>query len=525
MKRFVIFFLTILTCLFVNASHKHPDNPPQTNEAKGNAYMSFGMYHRALIFYERALSTDEIGKNCTEELRLLNKMVDCNISIGNLEKASQLLNTLMTKARQQRNSQYEAEANFDLGRMLLGGNRSLKKGFAYCEKAVSMMERQQKSLERDNALCNFYNLLSQYYNGFGDYQKALSYSLKAEQLARSKDFAGENADYVIGGSLSNRAYTYQKMGQKERADSTFQEWLKTSYIDHPDQSRQMGLYMLEVGRYQQLIELLNQAEQTLKERGGYFSPTMLMLKFGQTAAYDSLGLPEKALTAYKQGRVISDTLIQRYARADFVELENAFKQQDQTEELNRRKLWVVVLGFIVMLLLMGSAIMLYYQRRLLKQNHHMVKTIHRLSYYHDAAVRMASEDYDDEEAKKKDHKMPGEGDPDFYDFVRLDKMITMRQLYCEADLNRDKLVQLSGIDKNRLAKLVSTYANNNLAGYINSKRMEHAISLMKKHPEYTLMAIAEECGINNASTFIRVFRNTYGMTPKEYRDTKIDCEE
>ena len=55
--------------------------------------------------------------------------------------------------------------------------------------------------------------------------------------------------------------------------------------------------------------------------------------------------------------------------------------------------------------------------------------------------------------------------------------------------------------------------------------MEHAISLMKKHPEYTLMAIAEECGINNASTFIRVFRNTYGMTPKEYRDTKIDCEE
>lgn len=69
MKRFIIILLFILTCLFVFASHKHSDNTPHTNEAKGNVYMSFAMYHRALVFYERALHTGEIEENSPKALR------------------------------------------------------------------------------------------------------------------------------------------------------------------------------------------------------------------------------------------------------------------------------------------------------------------------------------------------------------------------------------------------------------------------------------------------------------------------
>ncbi len=520
-KIIIIISLFIPTCLFAAASHKHSDYTPLTNEAKGNAYMSFAMYHRALVFYERALRTGEIEENSVATLRLLNNMVDCSIATGELEQAKGLLNSLMTKARQQGNSQYEAEAYFDLGRMLLSYNKESKRGVAHCEKAVNMMEKQKKSPERDKALVNFYNLLSRFQSAQRHYKQALNYSLKAEQLVRRMDYAGDDADYQIGNSLANRAYIYQKMGQKVQADSTFQEWKKTSYIDHPDQSRQMALFLLEVGRYQEVLQLLNNAEQKLTEQGNYYSPTMLMLKWGQTAVYDSLRLPDKALTCYKQGRVIGDTLMQRYTRADFLELEHVFKQQDQTDELNKRKFWLTVLGFIVLLLLLGGAIMLYYHRRLLRQNRQMVKTINKLSYYRSVAIRSTSEIYDDEESKKIDHKFEEEDDPDFLAFARLDKMITMRRLYTDPDLNRDKLVELSGIDKNRLAKIISTYGENNLAGYINTKRMEYAVILMRKHPEYTLMAIAEECGINNASTFIRVFRNTYGMTPREFRETKL----
>jgi AraC-like DNA-binding protein len=58
----------------------------------------------------------------------------------------------------------------------------------------------------------------------------------------------------------------------------------------------------------------------------------------------------------------------------------------------------------------------------------------------------------------------------------------------------------------------------NVSGYINIKRMEYAVSLMKDHPEYTLGAISEACGIKSPATFIRNFKNIYGMTPSEFRN-------
>ena len=47
--------------------------------------------------------------------------------------------------------------------------------------------------------------------------------------------------------------------------------------------------------------------------------------------------------------------------------------------------------------------------------------------------------------------------------------------------------------------------------------MEYAVQLMKEHPEYTLAAIAEACGMKSPTTFIRNFRESYDLTPSEYR--------
>ena len=54
--------------------------------------------------------------------------------------------------------------------------------------------------------------------------------------------------------------------------------------------------------------------------------------------------------------------------------------------------------------------------------------------------------------------------------------------------------------------------------YINNLRLEHAVELIREHPEYIISHIAEECGLPNASTFHRLFRERYDMTPNEYRN-------
>ena len=65
----------------------------------------------------------------------------------------------------------------------------------------------------------------------------------------------------------------------------------------------------------------------------------------------------------------------------------------------------------------------------------------------------------------------------------------------------------------------------NLSGYINELRLNHAIHLLKEHPEYTLRAIAEASGINSMPTFHSLFKNKTGMTPSEFKKTQMDMKQ
>lgn len=75
------------------------------------------------------------------------------------------------------------------------------------------------------------------------------------------------------------------------------------------------------------------------------------------------------------------------------------------------------------------------------------------------------------------------------------------------------------ISKNVFAQLIRTSNGTNFNGYINNKRLDHSISLLKDYNSYTIEAVAADSGFNNIRSFYRIFRDKFGMTPSEYRDT------
>lgn len=83
-------------------------------------------------------------------------------------------------------------------------------------------------------------------------------------------------------------------------------------------------------------------------------------------------------------------------------------------------------------------------------------------------------------------------------------------------------MRLIGVTKNRIGQIVQAGAGTNLAGYLNGLRMEYAAQQLIRHPEYTVQAIAREAGIPNLSSFHRLFKTRFGMTPAEFR--KAQCE-
>jgi len=167
-----------------------------------------------------------------------------------------------------------------------------------------------------------------------------------------------------------------------------------------------------------------------------------------------------------------------------------------------------VAGFFQLVLIF---ILLYQGLIERKRNHQMTEMVRRLMHYRDIVILNGDANFTDENGNfDADQKL-------FKLFKEVDKRIMKEHLFADPNFGRDDLVRLFGTDKNNLPSVIQRFANTNVPGYINIKRMEYAIQLIKQHPEYTLGAIAEACGIKSAATFIRNFRNTYGMTPSEFR--------
>ena len=61
---------------------------------------------------------------------------------------------------------------------------------------------------------------------------------------------------------------------------------------------------------------------------------------------------------------------------------------------------------------------------------------------------------------------------------------------------------------------------NQISGYINNLRLNHAIQLLNEHPNYTMKAIAEDSGFNSMPTFNNLFKKKTGMTPFEFKSAQ-----
>jgi AraC-like DNA-binding protein len=169
---------------------------------------------------------------------------------------------------------------------------------------------------------------------------------------------------------------------------------------------------------------------------------------------------------------------------------------------------------IILVLLMLAAFLHHLLTR--KRTKMMMATIDELMYYRGVvlqngdrvSVEMGENDAVLHEEKRR--------------FKEMDKRIIKEELFRSPDFGRDDLMRLMGVDKNAIAPIVQKYAHTNVSGYVKMKRMEYAVALLKEHPELTIAAIADMCGIKSTTTFVNRFKETYGMAPCDYRASIVD---
>ena len=496
--------------------------------AEGNLCFSQCLFNKALSHYMDAYRSEAVQSNDSLKMLTLTRLIetyDVKFDEKNLPRYTHELYDL---AKSRKDTVYMAMALFmDGKRTHYQGNQET--GFARCKEAIGMLQRMNHFWRKNNVLRTFYGFMAKMYFDDKRYEEALDYSRKQEKAS----FLPHNPE-ILGRQERNlyRVYAIRSsilmaMGRQDEADSAYQQCVSLPLAD-PYIIRDIVTYLSKRQRFEEMIPYLRQVKAILTEDSDTLSRNMMLLYYDAGDAFQGMGQFDSASHYYAEAARMSEKINSFHSR----QLKESVRESiDLEHELLKHERMQFYTYAGIILLVIAGILYIIYSRRMRERNKLTKQHILSIMNYRYSTLFETNgkhllhtenpENVDEmvENLRKldEDSLKDQEKDPNWRRFHEMDKQVVKNALFRNPNFGRDDLMRLAGVDKSTIAAIIQKYAGTNVPGYINTKRMEYAIVLIKIHPEYTLSAVAEACGIKSAATFIRNFKNVYGMTPSEYR--------
>jgi AraC-like DNA-binding protein len=104
-------------------------------------------------------------------------------------------------------------------------------------------------------------------------------------------------------------------------------------------------------------------------------------------------------------------------------------------------------------------------------------------------------------------------------FRALNNLLTEKQHFTNPKLGRKELADSLGTNTTYLAEAIKACANGmTVTEYLNRIRLVQAGNMLIELPQLPVDAVGEDCGFTSRSTYYRLFRDYYGMSPTEFRN-------
>lgn len=261
-------------------------------------------------------------------------------------------------------------------------------------------------------------------------------------------------------------------------------------------------------------------------------------------AYNALGKYKDAYNAMMQVYDIRNRMrvnIERNQILDLTDVTDAVSREYELEKAAYRmqiqhRIILVLIGVTVFLLLLFAG--LWRALSVIKRkNRKMAELILELDDQRNALLarhafpqlEMAEEPGEEEQPDEVDAAIGTDADTDTSDvavpenetlFQTFDQQVKEQRLYLDYQLTRDDYAQLMGVDRNRFAAVLKLFTSGgNLSMYLNELRLEYSVSLFRNHPDWPISKVAEESALPSSSTFYRLFKDKYGISPNSFRKT------
>ena len=463
-------------------------------------------YKKALGFYQQAYDNAVSAKDVNMQIESLTHIMRTYDVLRSWKEMPESSYRLYILAKEHGDSLHTAMALFMRGKRLHALGQQ-QEGFQIALDALKKIKRANFK-NKYHELADCYANLAKFYSGSGRYDEALHMSQEQEryvELSKSTHPAAWYRRYLQRTNII-RLGILAKMGRLAEADSIYKKSGIVHTTDPLCSDALLDYYRLR-GMRAEALQFLNTAMKNISEDGDTIGRNMQRLMDDMGDIYYDMGDYRQAADYYAGTSRIADSLAARSLNDLTAEVHKVIDSERAIAKYHESL--IIIIASAVFLL--AFVLLILHQSWVVhRKNKRTMGLIRQMTGYREV-VMQNGDPIDMSESIASD--VPLE---DYKRFKEVDKRIMKERLFANPEFGRDDLMRLMGVDKNRLPKLIQSITGTNVPGYINSKRMEYAISLLNTQPEYTFEAIAEACG-TSPTTFIRNFKAAYDMTPSDYR--------
>lgn len=512
--------------------------PDEASEVWADAYEAKGEYQSALAYARVALSSQSSRDDIESYRRNCEKVIGLLMRLGDYKEALRYCRVLRLKLEK------------------VGASESTGASLSRLE-AVAYREFGQKSLSDSlmaesvrlfslgtecHCLCGLaenYKLMSVWAEEDKDYTRSLEYSdLWLQELER----AGLAPD-VSSGRLANEtalanlsaAVAAAEAGLVSRAAAYYEaarpDTRATAQGGDPEYCFLVARYNLLSGDEEYSMNILTRLSASAAIDGRLRIKALRLLAGlaeSRRAYREAFALSERACD-------LEDSLFSAWKLDNALQLSAFYKERELRGEIVGHKIkirfqrTVILFAFILVALLSALvAFAMMSNKAAKRKNLVMAKLIEEYRNVKDSVERTVpagkTEASPVEETGGDAVASESLTEADRADYVAMRDLVRSERLFLDQNLTRDKVALLSGMGRNRLAKVIREYSGTNFSGFVNLMRLEHSLALLEKNGS-TVESVALDSGFGNVRTYQRLFKERFGMTPTEYREASLRLRE
>lgn len=487
----------------------------QIDYLRALSYQSQSQYYMSVYYVRRAFETDGMQRDSILLPYAYMLWAKSSIMSFQLKEAAKVIAAGKSYALKCHNLGLQAnmlQMEGDLYRKM----EILSKSYECVTEAVALLSA-ARTQDDYLLLSDSMGYLMSYYITDNQLQKAWEVGQRREEvLATWEKCLSEDThelDRQKGFFYSKMAYLAYKLKKGGLSESYFNRFYVTNFSKTQRGLLEINNYLLKVGRYEEVLRH-NEAYLGLVSEADSLNLIRLRTLEQSSQAYRALGDYVHAYLTILQVHQISRQMATSRERSQIFQLADvteAVARQYHLEkadyELKVQRYVISVLLAITLVLLVLFGLLWRTLHVIRRKNRKMAELVLQLDDQRKEIHSVENELERWEEEIKTDEKL----------FFSFDWQVKEQKLYLNYQLGRDDYAQLMGVDRNRFAAILKKFTSNNLSTYLNDLRLEYSVTLFREHPDWPINRVAEESALPRISTFYRLFKDKYGISPNNFR--------